>query len=61
MAITDIRAFAHLAEADIEELGRELDQLRTDIEQSLGQRDAEYIRRVIKFHRSLEASARLLL
>ena len=61
MAITDIQAFAHLTEADIEALGRELDQIRTDIEESLGQRDTDYIRRVIKVHRGLEAAARLLL
>ena len=61
VAITDIQAFAHLTEADLEALGRELDQIRTDIEQSLGQRDAHYIRRVIRVHRGLEAGARLLL
>lgn len=61
MAIRDIQAFAHLAEADIEALGRELDQVRTDVEQSLGQRDADYIRRVIRVHRGLEAAARLVL
>lgn len=61
LAIMDIQAFAHLTEADIEEFGRELDQIRTDIEQSLGQRDADYIRRVIRVHRSLEATARALL
>ncbi|WP_030518904.1 fatty acid desaturase [Nocardia sp. NRRL WC-3656] len=61
MAITDIQAFAHLTKADIESFGRELDKVRTDIARSLGQRDADYIRRVIKVHRSLEAAARLLL
>ena len=61
MAIADIQVFAHLSSADINALGGELDQIRTDIEQSLGQRDARYIRRVIKLHRGLEAAARLLL
>ncbi|MFJ9371192.1 fatty acid desaturase family protein [Nocardia sp. NPDC101769] len=61
MAITDIRAFAHLSENDIEALGHELDQIRTDIENSLGQSDADYIRRVIRVQRGLEVSARLLL
>ncbi|MFX0579530.1 fatty acid desaturase family protein [Nocardia nepalensis] len=61
MAITDIKAFAHLTEADIEAFGRELDQIRRDIEQSLGQRDADYIWRAIRIHRGLEAAARLLL
>ncbi|MEV6321146.1 fatty acid desaturase [Nocardia sp. NPDC051787] len=61
MAITDIRAFAHLTEVDIDALGHELDQIRTDIERSLGQRDADYIRHVIRIHRGLEVTARLLL
>ncbi|GAA5067904.1 fatty acid desaturase family protein [Nocardia callitridis] len=61
MAITDIGAYAHLTAEDIEALGGELDQIRTDITQSLGQRDADYIRRVIRLHRGLEVSARLLL
>jgi fatty acid desaturase len=61
VAITDIKAFAHLTEADIETFGHELDQIRRDIEQSLGQRDADYIRGVIRMHRGLEAAARLLL
>ncbi|WP_051021534.1 fatty acid desaturase family protein [Nocardia araoensis] len=61
MAVTDIKAFAHLTEADVEALGSELDELRRKIEQSLGQRDADYIRRVIRMHRGLEVAARLLL
>ncbi|MFE3028883.1 fatty acid desaturase family protein [Nocardia tengchongensis] len=61
MAITDIRVFAHLTEADVDALGRELDQIRTDIEQLLGQRDADYVRRAIRVHRGLEGAARLLL
>lgn len=54
MAVTDIQAFAHLSEADIEALGRELDQIRADVEKSLGQPDADYIRRAIRVHRGLE-------
>jgi len=44
MAITDIRAFAHLIDADIENLAVELDAIRLDIEDSRGERDARYIR-----------------
>ena len=40
MAITDISAFAHLTDADIENLGVELDAIRLDIEDSRGERDA---------------------
>ena len=52
MAIADIAAYAHLSEADIEALGDELDSIRRDIEDSLGERDAAYIRRTILFQRT---------
>ncbi len=61
MAITDVDAFAHLTEADIESLAVELDSIRADIEDSLGARDARYIRRTIAAQRVLEATGRLLL
>ena len=51
MAITDIRQYVHLTAADIEELGRELDAIRTDIEESRGERDARYVRRTIQLQR----------
>ena len=53
MAITDIRQYVHLTAADIEELGRELDAIRTDIEESRGERDARYVRRTIQLQRAL--------
>lgn len=61
MAITDIEAFAHLTEADIEALAVELDTIRRDVEDSLGERDARYIHRVIAAQRGLEVTGRLLL
>ena len=61
MAITDIEAFAHLTEADIESLAVELDAIRKDVEDSLGERDARYIRRTIAAQRALEVSGRALL
>ncbi len=61
MAITDVPAFAHLTDADIETLTIELDAIRTDIEESLGEKDARYIRRTIALQRSLEVAARLML
>ena len=61
MAISDIEAFAHLTEADIDALATELDAIRRDVEDSLGQRDARYIHRTIAAQRSLEVTARLLL
>lgn len=61
MAITDVGAYTHLTEADIEALGVELDAIRRDIEESLGERDAAYIRRAIIFQRALEVTGRLLI
>ena len=61
MAITDIAAYAHLSQADIEALGYELDAIRCDIEESLGENDAAYIRRTIRFQRTLDVVARLLI
>ncbi|GAA3232805.1 fatty acid desaturase [Pseudonocardia petroleophila] len=61
MAITDVREFAHLTEADVEAIGRELDAVRTDVEESRGQADADYIRRVITVQRRLNVAARVVL
>ncbi|KUI22765.1 fatty acid desaturase [Mycobacterium sp. GA-1285] len=61
MAITDVGAYTHLTKADIEALGAELDAIRREVEDSLGERDAAYIRRTIKFQRALEVLARLLI
>ena len=61
MAITDIPAFAHLTDADIENLAIELDAIRLDIEDSRGERDARYIRRTIAAQRALDVAGRLML
>jgi linoleoyl-CoA desaturase len=61
MAITDIKAYAHLTEADVEALAQELDQLRADIEESRGERDARYVRRTIQLQRALAAGGRIAL
>jgi NADPH-dependent stearoyl-CoA 9-desaturase len=61
MAITDIKQYAHLTEADVDELARELDSIRTDIEESRGERDARYIRRTIQLQRALAAGGRIAL
>src|SRR6202008_3439031 len=61
MAITDIPAFAHLTDADIENLGVELDAIRLDIEDPRGERAARYIRRTIAAQRVLEVVGRLML
>src|SRR5215216_4661142 len=61
MAITDVPAFTHLTDADIENLAYELDAIRQDIEDSRGERDARYIRRTIAAQRALEVTGRLML
>ncbi len=61
MAITDIKAYSHLTAADIDTLGNELDTIRRTVEQSLGERDAAYIRRTIRTQRTLEAAGRAVL
>ena len=61
MAITDVPAFAHLTDSDIESLAVELDAIRQDIEDSRGERDSRYIRRTIAGQRALEVAGRLIL
>ena len=61
MAITDVNVFAHLTDADIENLAVELDAIRQDVEDSRGARDSRYIRRTIAGQRAVEVAARLLL
>src|SRR5579872_364216 len=50
-----------LTETQIEELGQELDALRNRVVADLGERDAKYIRNVIKTQRGLEVVGRALL
>ncbi len=52
---------AHLTDEQVEELGRELDAIRQEVLDSRGERDAAYIRRVIKAQRSLELGSRAVL
>src|SRR6476661_1354006 len=52
---------AHLSDADIENIGRELDAIRQDVMDSRGARDAAYIRRVIDVQRKLELGSRVVL
>jgi len=52
---------ARLTRAQVIELGRELDAIRQEVLESRGERDAAYIRRVIKVQRSLELGSRVVL
>ena len=50
-----------LSDAAIEEFGRELDAIGDEIKAELGERDARYIRRLIKTQRSLALGGRLVI
>ncbi|WP_366919396.1 acyl-CoA desaturase [Hydrocarboniphaga sp.] len=52
---------AALSASQIEAFGRELDALRERVLADLGERDAAYIRRIVKLQRSLEIAGRGLL
>ena len=54
-------ALAHLTDADIAQIGIELDTIRDEVLASRGASDAAYIRKVIKTHRQLETGARATL
>ncbi|MET7423454.1 acyl-CoA desaturase [Dactylosporangium sp. NPDC005555] len=53
-----VNPVAHLTAEDIESIGRELDAIRDAVISSRGERDAAYIRRVIKVQRWLELGSR---
>ena len=61
MAISDVKMYTHLTEADVEALGIEFDTIRRDIEASRGESDSRYIRNAIRLQRSLEIGGRALL
>ncbi|WP_084352149.1 fatty acid desaturase family protein [Millisia brevis] len=61
MAITDIKAYAHLSEDDVRQLGAALDAIRADVEASRGLRDHRYIHNTIRLQRVLEVAGRCAL
>ena len=61
MAISDVKEYTHLTEEQVEELGRELDAIREEIEESRGAADAAYINRMITIQRRLAAAGRVTL
>jgi linoleoyl-CoA desaturase len=61
MAIADVKEYTHLTEDEVEQIGRELDAIRAEIEESRGASDAAYINRLIKIQRYLAVSGRLVL
>jgi fatty acid desaturase len=48
----------HITEAQIDELGRELDAIRQRVVQDLGKADRDYIYKVVKAQRALEVAGR---
>ena len=61
MAISDVQEYMHLTDEEIEQLGRELDAIRKEIEESRGDADAAYINRLIRIQRGLAVAGRLTL
>jgi len=61
MAVSDVKEYAHLTEAQVEELGQKFDAIRKEFADSLGEKDAAYIRKMISFQRRLTAAARVTL
>jgi linoleoyl-CoA desaturase len=61
MAISDVKEYTHLSVDEVEQLGRELDAIRADIEESRNADDAAYINRLIKVQRGLAAAGRAVL
>jgi len=57
----DDSPIAHLSAEDIELIGKELDTIRQEIRDSLGEDDAKYIRTVIDVQRKLELGSRAVL
>jgi fatty acid desaturase len=51
----------HLSVEDIERIGAELEAIRDEVMSTLGEADAQYIRRVIRSQRGFEIAGRLLL
>ncbi len=51
-------AAAHLTDAQVEQLGDELDAIRDEVLADRGAKDAAYVRRMIKITRALEAGGR---
>jgi linoleoyl-CoA desaturase len=61
VAISDVQEYTHLTDEEVEQLGRELDAIRAEIEESRGDADAAYINRMITIQRRLAAAARVTL
>jgi NADPH-dependent stearoyl-CoA 9-desaturase len=61
MAISDVTEYTHLTPEEVEQIGRELDAIRTRVEESRGAADAAYINRMIRIQRGLATAGRVTL
>ena len=61
MAISDVQEYTPLTDEEVEQLGRELDAVRAEIEESRGDSDAAYINRLIRIQRYLAVAGRITL
>ncbi|HWJ81538.1 MAG TPA: acyl-CoA desaturase [Nocardioides sp.] len=61
MAISDVKEYTHLTQEEVDQLGRELDALRAEVEESRGAADAAYINRIITIQRGLAVAGRVTL
>ncbi|MBC7631391.1 fatty acid desaturase [Aeromicrobium sp.] len=61
MAYADVREYTHLTDDEVEAIGRELDEIRSEVEASRGQADRDYILRTITLQRRLAAAGRITL
>ena len=59
--IGQVNPIAHLDAEDLELIAKELDEIRQSVIDTRGERDARYIRRVIKTQRSIELGSRVVL
>src|SRR5699024_6653712 len=59
LAIRDITAYAHLSEEDLAEIGRRFDKIEKRHRDTLGEKDAAYIRGLIRTQRGIELLSRL--
>ena len=61
MAIQNIQAYAHLSPEDVEEIGKRFAEIERKHRETLGEKDAAYIRNLIRSQRGLEILSRLAL
>ncbi|AKK08094.1 acyl-CoA desaturase [Corynebacterium testudinoris] len=58
MAIDNIKAYSHLSDEDILEIGRRLDAIKEEFEADLGEQDVRYIKTLIRVQRWIEIAGR---